>query len=546
MGFLDGLFGRTMTEANSPKPELPETKTDATGYGNQIDPLSQSDRKDVAAVVQAAQQTLQARGRAARYTVFDEMDVEDVAAMLDAVVDAAVTFEDVSTGRGFKVEADDATIQTLLDEAVKRARLKPLVDEIARDVLKYGDAFVEPVFDRGLLVWAQTYRPSEIFVTRDDKGRLTVGKDADGFFAAYQQKRQGSVVAGWQPWEMVHFKLVPSRKLIYSAKSLLDPVVPAWRKLQLVEQGMVVARVTRAYPRKTHYVDMTGKDRNEQETTLRAYINRLTNRVMGRRPTDTNTNLPTVDVSEDLYVATGYTTGPDGKPYPKLNKVEVDDPAIAGLAELGDVHYLRAKVFSTVPSDTVGIKRNTTADADSQDLAYTRMLRRLQIQLEEGLRGILDQVLLSAGKLPSKTPYRIVLPAVDIKASWRFADARFRASLTLRNYLETGAISRRWAVKQAFNISDREVDAIWDQVAEEAANPIFQVVLAPARNGQGSVMPTTDDPDGDGETDTVPSAAAVIPATGADPTKPGTTKNGISRGTDLGKTLRGSNSGGAG
>ena len=33
--------------------------------------------------------------------------------------------------------------------------------------------------------------------------------------------------------------------------------------------------------------------------------------------------LPTADVNEDLYVATGYTTGPDGKPVPKLNSVDV-------------------------------------------------------------------------------------------------------------------------------------------------------------------------------------------------------------------------------
>lgn len=539
MAFWSSWLKR-LIEAGSPKPKEEIPFVEPVGYVAEIEPMGKADRSSPTALISAALRTAQERNRQARYRDFNLMDVGDIAAMLDAVVDASLTFEDVSTARGFKVEADDPSVQELFDTAIRDADLQQVAEEILRDGLKYGDGFAEPLFAAGRLVGVQTYKPEEIFVTRDDKGRLATGKDDDGFFVAFQQRRQGRTLAGWQPWEIIHFKLFPSRKLVYSERGLLDAIRADWKKLQLVEQGMVVARVTRAYPRRVHYIDLTGKDRQEQERTLSRYITRLTGRVFGQRRTDDN-DLPVSDVGEDLYLATGYSTGPDGKPYPKLNKVETEDPAIAGLAEMADVSYLRQKLWAFVPSDVVGIKRNTTGDLDSQDLAYTRLLRRCQKQLEKFLRGIFDQVLLASGRLPGQVPYRVIMPAIDIRSSWKFADARFRHSLTLRNYLEVGAISRRHAVKQAFNLSDREVDLIWDEIAKEATNPIFMPMTL-KRNGQLAVSTSADDTK-DGEASTT---IRVVPATGADADKDSTTNNGISRGTDNSMALSGHMSGGAG
>jgi hypothetical protein len=543
MGFLDWLRLRQqprVLEAKSPTPKEELQAVEPLGYGNEVDPLDKADRKNPTAVINAALRTAQERGRTARYTDFVAMDAGDIAAMLDAVVDAALTFEDVSTGRGFKVESSDKGVDELLNRAKKQADLEQLVEEVARDILKYGDGFVEPLFAGPELVGAQTYKPQEIFVARDDKGMLAKGKDDDGFPVAFQQKRQGRTVAGWQPWEMVHFKFWPSRKLAYSEKSLLDSLRLDWRKLQLVEQGMVVARVTRAYPRRVHYVDVTGKDRQAQEETLKSYIRRMTQRVLGRKQTNDG-GLPVVDVSDDLFITTGYDPGPDGKPYPKLNKTEIEDPATAGLSELADVNYLRQKIWSQVPSDVVGIKRNTTTDLDTQDIAYTRLLRRLQRQLEKGLRGIFDQVLLANGRLPSQVEYRITLPTIDVKGSWKYSDARFRASMTIRNVLEMGMTSRRWAMRQMYNLSDQEIDLIWKEIQDEMTNPIFQAMVAPARDGlpsvSGEINGNVNKAGNDGGK---PAPTAQKTAQ----TGQGVTKNGIDRTTDLGQRNRGNLSGG--
>lgn len=550
MGLFDWLKRRSyaaptddVTEAHSPTPREELAFIEPIGYGNEVEPLDKKDRKNPAAIISASLRVAQQRGRDARYRDFDAMDTSDIAAMLDATVDAVLTFEDITTGRGFKTESDNPKVQELLTAATKNADLTQLAEEVLRDMLKYGDAFVEPLFSGRDLVGAQTYRPAEMYVGRNDKGQLVKGKDDDGFGVAYQQKKNGTVVAGWQPWEIIHFRFLPNRKLLYSEKGLLDALRGDWRKLQMVEQGMVVSRVTRAYPRRIHYLDVTGKNRNDQEQTLRSYISRMTKRQFGRKPVDDD-GYPVVDVSDDLYITTGYDTGTDGKPYPKLNKTEIEDPATAGLSELADVTYLRQKIWAQVPSDIVGIKRNTTTDLDSQDIAYTRLLRRCQTQLERGLRAIFDQVLLANGILPGTVEYRVRLPLADVRGSWKHADQRFRASLTLRSYLEMGAISRRYMLKQAYNLSDLEIDQMWDEISKEMSNPIFQALIAPARDGlpsvTGDVVGAINKSGVDGGAPTPTAPHTVTP----DVFPTGITKSGVDRTTAIGQRLRGNMSGG--
>lgn len=264
----------------------------------------------------------------------------------------------------------------------------------------------------------------------------------------------------------------------------------------------------------------------------------MTNRVFGRKNTNSD-GLPVADVGEDLYVATGYTTTPDGKQVPKLNRVETEDPAMAGLENLGDVTYLRQKVWSFVPADIVGIKRNTSGDLDSQDLAYARLLRRAQRQLEVGIRQILDQVLLAAGRMDVE--YRVIFPVITVGAAWKHSDARFKDSMTLRNYLEMDVISRRYALKRSFNLSDREVEDVWQQIVDERNSGIFIPVL-PNRNGQPSAAGSSDDfAKGKPSDPSLPSAPKTVPGM---PNPDATTNSGISRGTKMSKIGRGNMSGG--
>jgi hypothetical protein len=109
--------------------------------------------------------------------------------------------------------------------------------------------------------------------------------------------------------------------------------------------------------------------------------------------------------------------------------------------------------------------------------------------------------------------------------------------MELRNYAEMGAVSRRFMLRRAFSLSDREIDQVWAEVEEEMQNPIFQALLAmgAARNGLPSVSGDLGGQAQKGGNDNNP-AAATAPDT-ANPKA--VTKNGIPRGTKMGQKLRG-------
>src|SRR5262245_53632522 len=129
-----------MPEAKSPKPREELPSVEPIGFGQEIDPMDKTSRKDVATVVHASIQAAQNRSRAARYTDFKTMDASDIGAMLTAVVDAALTGDDVGTSRGFRVESDDKRAHELLNRAKNQADLDQLAEEALYDILKYGDA----------------------------------------------------------------------------------------------------------------------------------------------------------------------------------------------------------------------------------------------------------------------------------------------------------------------------------------------------------------------------------------------------------------------
>lgn len=414
-------------------------------------------------------------GSAARYLDFEQMDSGDIAALLDAVCDAALTFDESSTAdysevgrpKGFKIQSEKrATIKNIEDILIK-TKLKDKMWMYLRDGLKYGDIFLEFLADRKEgLVGLQSYAPSSIRVYTDDHNRLLTGTDSDsGFPYPYIQLQQvqGQVtstkVAGWAPWEMLHWKWMPHDRYAYSYKSLLDDYRPDWKKLVSLETAMVVARIVRAYTRNVHYLDTTGLPPAEQQRVLAEYVRRTS--FSNRRARNT-----TVAPDEELYMTTGYIADNSGHMHPRQSKIEVIDPKGNGLSRIADIEYQRRKLFSRVPGEVVGIQDNTLqSDITAQDLAFSRLIRYVQVRGEELVRDVVDTGLLLQGVDPANVRYDLVWPKT-INSNWKLADAQFRIALAMTAYANLGA-SREEIFGRAWNQSPPETEAMLKKWQDE-------------------------------------------------------------------------------
>jgi len=426
--------------------------------------------------------------RRSRYDDFDQMDTGDVAIILDTVVDQALNFEENPTNQDdillradcFKIDFKSApakakeVVRTMLEETDLRQELRP----ITRDLLKYGDEFVELLWDsEDRLSGIQPHIVRDMFVGKDNKGNFELGTDDKGNPLAYQQRASGGkVIAGWQPFEMVHFKLYPSKKHVYSIRSLLDTIRFDWKKLNWLEQGMVVARASRAYPRLVWLRDMTGKSLKDATQKMADFIKGITRK---KTASGAEQQAP-MQPDEDYFLSTGYVTGTDGKNYPKLDSLQMLDPTLNGIGTITDVVYLRRKLFNRVPAATVGIVDASQGDMTPQDIALAKFTQHVQRQIEVGLRQIIDRSLLAQGYM--NIAYDIIFPRPFVHTDWRYADGAFRNSMKDQNYNAMGAISKQTIRMREFGMSKEESDAEAKQVLAELKE--FGT-LFPTNSGQG-------------------------------------------------------------
>ena len=494
MNIFDWLFNRNnINEDRAPE----RTNTLPVGIvpegeANDTYPMSDVARLNPDNVFWNSYSSPQQQARSQRYKDIELMDRSDTAHMLDAVLHSCLLFERRSNKPvSFKVTSPNKRIKKILDTAIEDSNLQTVVIEIFRDMIKYGDAFAEPLYDGSSLAGMQCYPPGDIFVGKDDKNQFN-NQDVKGQLpSAYRQRHKGVLgVAGWHSWEMVHFKYFFSTKLLYSQKGMLDDLLFDWRKLQTVEYGMVVTRVTRSSPKRIHYLDYTDKSQTAIKTEMAQYISAVTGKILGRKRS-TPEGLPVADDTEDYFMSTGYQSSSKGELRPMLNKIELQSPSLDALANLGDVHYLRQKVWSKVPGDVVGIK-NENGNLNGQNIAYNHLCLYAQTRFLEGLTLILDQVLLAKGIL--NFDYSIVLPAISVGTDWQVADARFKDSMTDRNNLEMNTISRRFALKKSYNMTDDEIDDMWKEIEAEKNSGLFDII--PITQGGPSTTPPEEKPVG--------------------------------------------------
>jgi hypothetical protein len=415
------------------------------------------------------------RDRTSRYDDFDRMDGAYIQGMLDEIVEAALTFDTnedeaedpLLTARAFKVDlsgyATSGPRQVIAD-TLESTNLRTKLFAITRDLLKYGDEFVEPLVDpSNTLVAIRSHNVRYLVVNLDEKGNLRTDTDLQGNPMAYQQKSaEGGVLAGWYPNELFHLKLYPSDKAAYSLRSFLDGSRATWRRLDWMEQAVVVTRVTRAGPRGVHYVDLTGKSNEDAKKSFRDYMSAIVRRLT---PGGTANKVP-MQADEDYFIGQTYRTGPDNKLYPSLNRLEMLDPNLNGLGSIPDLRYIQQQLFTRISAEMLGLQEQRPSDLTGQDIAFGRLVKYIQRDVlgPQLVRRTLDYALALKGYY--KVPYKLVWPVVTVGANWRTADSLFRISLAMRTLQESGNVDPRFALHYMFGLSEQEIDDVLSRAKE--------------------------------------------------------------------------------
>lgn len=418
------------------------------------------------------------RERLLRYRDYDDMDYGDVASQVEVILDSILVSDD-NRERSFKVEVSkNRNIDNLCQSLIESTALQFKVRQFLRALLKYGDVPIALWFDDSYnIVATQMIEPYFSRRRTDRHGRLLGGVDKEtGIPNAYWQvdclsSGVGGAevpIVGWLPWQMIWLKWRESDRFVYSEGSYFEDMRRDWMKLRYSESSLPIARVSRAYPRRVMKLDVTGQATEEKKRSVREFKQQLG--LSELHNLDSNGNIVAgtqarnpLSVADDIYIGTAYRTGPDGKLYPQLNEVTLEDPRIAGLENVGDLEYQRRKLYRRVSRSLMGDGVANT-DLTPQDLAAARMYQYCAKILEDRLvRPLLSlQCALKGYRLDDKD-LSVRFNNTTVKQSWRFADASFRASMADLNALSAGTTT----VKRLLQDNEQMTDAEWDAHIEQ-------------------------------------------------------------------------------
>jgi len=431
--------------------------------------------------------------RKRRYQEYDVMDKGEISAQLDDVRNAVLISDD---GRRdtFEVRAKGVKYDNIIADVIASTDLHKKCRRILRNVLKNGDEFVEYIVDdNNNVAGVQSAPCGEMVVGVDKHNRVLQGVEreqtATGWQTwprAYRQYNASmQLIAAWYPWEMAHIKWEPSDGHVYSASSFLEPMRRDWHRINMMENGMAIARLVRAYMQKVHKIDVTGKTDEEVKADFKAYQDSIAKKKLSGgsvidRP---------MGVDEDLFLGVRYHVQQDGTLVPSLNTIDTIDPKNAGLADIDDMLYHRDKLFMYVPAEVVGMEGDRSRDLSRQDVAISRLYQYCQRNVleEQFLWPLFRLALLLKGYKPKREEIEFAWPDVMVKFSWRHSDAFFRRIMGYANAIESGVVDRKWVRVNEFGMSDEEADDMEARIkAELAIYPPMERGSQAAQTRQGN------------------------------------------------------------
>ena len=397
--------------------------------------------------------------RIAKYKDYDLMDTEDpeLASALDIYADNATKGES-ETDVVINIISKDQSVITALNEVIKDLKLNTELWSITRELVKNGDCFEEVVaYDDGELHRLKHLDENKMVVIQDEWGRL----DSD---YPYQQKGDtNQTVAKFEDWQIIHFKLKKDRKSIYGVDgSVLSPIRKLYKQLAMLEDSLVLARLTRAIQRYAYLIDTEGIESGDD--TLE-YLDKVMERMKKRRTIKPDGSMDLdynpMSMEEDIFIST--------KSDSKAN-VKVLQGA-TNLGQLADVEYFRNKKFAgvKVPKAYLSHEKDVRARAmiTEQDVQFARTVRRVQLAVIAGLKKLFNQALSLRDIDPNRVEYEIQLPllsTIDELRMWQVKQLKANVCRLLHKELN---ISIHWILRNLLDYDEDEVQEIIKYMEDE-------------------------------------------------------------------------------
>jgi len=428
-----------------------------------------------------------------RYKDYDLMDTyPEVGAAFDIYSDDS-TQRDIDSKR-WQIDHVDEVVVDEVNELFENIKLDRIYWEIVRNTVKYGDCFIELILDindpEEGIQRLKILNPNFILRVENEYGYLTDFLQEIPDAGDLTSLAAGGGMDSGKPVkyinldknQIVHFRLFTSDPNFYPyGKSIAALAIRIFRTLRMMEEAMVIYRLSRAPERRIFYVDVG----NLPTTKAEMFIERLKEKFKKEKYYNRNSG-GSVDerynplaMDEDFFVPTRSGVG---------TKIETL-PGAQNLGETDDVKYFRDKLLAIlkVPKDYIVEKDKSPerkANLSQLDVKFARTIVRVQHMIEVGLEKVAKRHLYLKGYPETIVKkLKITLPDPSDMFTKRKLDLNEQKSRVVMAVLGLGLFPKEYIYKEFYGLSDEKIQSYKSEVEKEMESQQQAALGAPPAAG---------------------------------------------------------------
>lgn len=425
----------------------------------------------------------------------------EVEMAIDDICNEAIVYDD--TKRPVEIVVDDrklspkikAKIQEEFDEILRLLKFQDKGYEIFRKWYIDGRLYYHKIIDkenpRKGLVELRPIESTHIRKVRNVQKKKDKATNADlvtkvdEFFVYSEREETSTTTAAFTPATPTKGVKIATDSICYTHSGLFDSgkkrvlsyvhkALKPLNQLKMVEDAVVIYRLSRAPERRVFYIDVGNLPKNKAEQYLKDIMNRYRNKLVYDASTgELKDERRHMTMLEDFWMP--RREGGKGTEVSTL-------PGGQNLGQMDDVLYFQKKLYkslnvptSRLETDQNGFNMGRQAEITRDELKFFRFIERLRKKFGELFMDIMKTQLLLKGVI-TKEDWEYIQPMIrfDFRKDSYFTEAKENEILTNRLNLVNSAdpylgkyFSKAYIQKHILRLSEEEIADITQEVEQE-------------------------------------------------------------------------------
>ena len=409
------------------------------------------------------------------YSEYDVMDTDAIiASALDIVADECSLKNEM--GEVLQIRSSDEDVQKILYNLFYDIlNIEFNMWSWVRQMCKYGDFFLKLEISEKFGVYnVIPYTAYHIlrYENYDPENPSSVKFEfsLDGYtggagqYTVPGQSQNESNKVYFENYEMSHFRLLTDVNYLPYGRSYIEPARKLFKQYSLMEDAMLIHRISRAPEKRIFYINVGAIPPNEVEGFMQKTIKTMKKTpYIDPQTGDYNLKYNMQNMLEDFYIpvrGNDQTTKIDTAKGLEYNGIE-------------DVVYLRDKLFAAlkVPKAFMGYEKDLTGKATlaAEDIRFARTIDRLQrIVLSELYKIALVHLYTQGYRGETLTNFELSLTTPSIIYDQeRILLMKEKVELA-RSIMESQLLPTDWIYHNIFHFSEDQFDEYRDLILQDA------------------------------------------------------------------------------